>query len=88
MPKRPVINNVAVLGAGTMGALALMTGLRVGARDVLAVDVNDQRLETMRVLGASTACVRFASTAAIGCSPSRPTPSSRRPASRADPAIV
>jgi 2-desacetyl-2-hydroxyethyl bacteriochlorophyllide A dehydrogenase len=45
---------LAIVGAGTMGALALMTGLRVGARDVLAVDVNDQRLETMRVLGASS----------------------------------
>jgi 2-desacetyl-2-hydroxyethyl bacteriochlorophyllide A dehydrogenase len=44
---------LAIVGAGTMGALALLTGLRVGARDVLAADVNDQRLETMRQLGAS-----------------------------------
>ena len=36
-----------------MGALALTTGLRAGARDVLVADVNDQRLETMRKLGAS-----------------------------------
>jgi threonine dehydrogenase-like Zn-dependent dehydrogenase len=36
-----------------MGALALSTGLRIGARDVLAVDVNDQRLQAMRTLGAS-----------------------------------
>ena len=37
-----------------MGALALLTGLRAGARDVLVSDVNDQRLETMQKLGAST----------------------------------
>src|SRR5262249_33841822 len=44
---------LAIVGAGTMGALALSVGLRIGARDVLAVDINDQRLDTMRVLGAS-----------------------------------
>lgn len=44
---------LAIVGAGTMGALAVSAGLRIGARDVLAVDVNDQRLETMRKLGAS-----------------------------------
>jgi 2-desacetyl-2-hydroxyethyl bacteriochlorophyllide A dehydrogenase len=45
---------LAIVGAGTMGALALLTGLRAGARDVLVSDVNDQRLETMQKLGAST----------------------------------
>jgi 2-desacetyl-2-hydroxyethyl bacteriochlorophyllide A dehydrogenase len=50
----PPFFRLAIVGAGTMGALALMTGLRVGARDVLTVDVNDERLETMRVLGASS----------------------------------
>ena len=44
---------LAIVGAGTMGALALLTGLRAGARDVLVADVNDTRLETMRKLGAS-----------------------------------
>ena len=44
---------LAIVGGGTMGALALTTGLRAGARDVLVADVNDQRLETMRKLGAS-----------------------------------
>ena len=44
---------LAIVGGGTMGALALSTGLRAGARDVLVADVNDQRLETMRKLGAS-----------------------------------
>ena len=49
----PAFFRFAIVGAGTMGALALQTGLRVGARDVLVTDVNDQRLETMRNLGAS-----------------------------------
>ena len=44
----------AIVGAGTMGALALLASLRIGARDVLATDVNDERLATMRKLGAST----------------------------------
>jgi 2-desacetyl-2-hydroxyethyl bacteriochlorophyllide A dehydrogenase len=44
---------MAIVGAGTMGALALLTGIRAGARDVLVADVNDQRLEIMRRLGAS-----------------------------------
>jgi len=46
---------LAIVGAGTMGALAASAALRIGARDVLAVDVNDQRLQTMRKLGASAA---------------------------------
>ncbi|HKW16008.1 MAG TPA: zinc-binding dehydrogenase [Terriglobales bacterium] len=45
---------LAIVGAGTMGALALSVGLRIGARDILAVDINDQRLETMRELGSQT----------------------------------
>jgi 2-desacetyl-2-hydroxyethyl bacteriochlorophyllide A dehydrogenase len=44
---------LAIVGAGTMGALALSAALRTGAREVLAVDINNQRLETMRELGAS-----------------------------------
>jgi 2-desacetyl-2-hydroxyethyl bacteriochlorophyllide A dehydrogenase len=43
---------LAIVGAGTMGALAVSAALHIGARDVLATDVNDQRLETMRKLGA------------------------------------
>ena len=35
-----------------MGALALLSGKRAGARDVLLVDVNHKRLETARRLGA------------------------------------
>lgn len=51
----PPFFRLAVVGAGTMGALAVVGGLRVGARDVLVVDVNDQRLATMRKLGATAA---------------------------------
>lgn len=49
----PPFFRFAIVGAGTMGALALLTSLRIGARDVLTVDVNDERLATMRKLGAS-----------------------------------
>ena len=45
--------SLAIVGAGTMGALALCVALRSGAREVLAMDVNDRRLETMLKLGAS-----------------------------------
>lgn len=50
----PTFFRFAIVGAGTMGALALLASLRVGARDILTVDVNDERLATMRKLGAST----------------------------------
>lgn len=48
----PPFFRFAIVGAGTMGALALLASLRIGARDVLAVDVNDERLAIMRQLGA------------------------------------
>lgn len=44
---------LAVVGAGTMGALSLLTAQRIGAREVLVVDVNDQRLSSLSQLGAS-----------------------------------
>src|SRR6185312_2308754 len=44
---------LSIVGAGTMGSLALLTALRAGARDMLVTEVNDQRLETKRQLGAS-----------------------------------
>lgn len=44
---------LAIVGAGTMGALALLASLRIGAREIMALDVNDERLATMRKLGAS-----------------------------------
>jgi len=49
----PPFFRFAIVGAGTMGALALLASLRIGARDVLTVDVNDERLAIMRQLGAS-----------------------------------
>lgn len=49
----PPFFRLAIVGAGTMGALAASTALRIGARDVLAADINEQRLETLRKLGAS-----------------------------------
>jgi 2-desacetyl-2-hydroxyethyl bacteriochlorophyllide A dehydrogenase len=49
----PPFFRFAIVGAGTMGALALLAALRIGARDVLAADINDQRLATMRKLGAA-----------------------------------
>jgi threonine dehydrogenase-like Zn-dependent dehydrogenase len=44
---------LAIVGGGTMGALALLASQRIGARDVLVVDVSDQRLETAMKLGAA-----------------------------------
>jgi 2-desacetyl-2-hydroxyethyl bacteriochlorophyllide A dehydrogenase len=46
---------LAIVGGGTMGALALLTAQRIGAREVLVADVNDQRLSSLRQLGASHA---------------------------------
>jgi len=50
----PPFFRLAVVGAGTMGALTLLAGLRIGARDVLVADVNEFRLEIMRKLGAAS----------------------------------
>jgi 2-desacetyl-2-hydroxyethyl bacteriochlorophyllide A dehydrogenase len=50
----PPFFRLAIVGAGTMGALAVSSARRLGARDVMATDVNAKRLETMRQLGAST----------------------------------
>jgi len=44
---------LAIVGAGTMGALAISVARRIGARDILVTDVNDQRLETLRQMGAA-----------------------------------
>ena len=43
---------LAIVGAGTMGALALLVARLSGARDILLADVNDERLATARKLGA------------------------------------
>jgi threonine dehydrogenase-like Zn-dependent dehydrogenase len=51
----PPFFRFAIVGAGTMGALALAGALRVGARDTMVVDVNDERLAIMKTMGASAA---------------------------------
>lgn len=49
----PPFFRLAIVGAGTMGALALLAAVRIGAREILAVDLNEQRLATMKTLGAT-----------------------------------
>jgi len=51
----PPFARLAIIGAGTMGALSLLCGLRLGARDVLVADISDQRLATMTQMGAAHA---------------------------------
>jgi 2-desacetyl-2-hydroxyethyl bacteriochlorophyllide A dehydrogenase len=46
---------MGIVGGGTMGALALLTALRLGAREVLVQDVNDLRLAVARSMGATVA---------------------------------
>ncbi|QNI34418.1 alcohol dehydrogenase catalytic domain-containing protein [Alloacidobacterium dinghuense] len=46
---------LGIVGAGTMGALALLTANRIGVREVLIQDVNDARLAAMRDMGATLA---------------------------------
>lgn len=46
---------LAIVGAGTMGALALLTAQRIGAREVLVADINEDRLASVRQLGANHA---------------------------------
>jgi 2-desacetyl-2-hydroxyethyl bacteriochlorophyllide A dehydrogenase len=44
---------LAIVGAGTMGSLGLMVARRIGAKEILALDINDERLGIMKNLGAS-----------------------------------
>ena len=46
---------LGIVGAGTMGALALLTAKRIGVREVLVQDVNDARLAAMRDMSATLA---------------------------------
>jgi threonine dehydrogenase-like Zn-dependent dehydrogenase len=46
---------LAIIGAGTMGTLALLYALKIGARDVLVADVSQQRLNTISGMGATSA---------------------------------
>ena len=48
-------SRVAVLGLGGVGLNALMAAVASGARDVIALDLNDTKLELARSLGATAA---------------------------------
>lgn len=45
---------LAIVGAGTMGALSFLMAKNIGAKDILAVDVNAERLEVLKKMGASS----------------------------------
>jgi len=51
----PSFFRLAIVGGGTMGALGLSVSKRIGVSEVLVVDVSDQRLETVKKLGATAA---------------------------------
>jgi threonine dehydrogenase-like Zn-dependent dehydrogenase len=46
---------LAIVGAGTMGILALLLAKRAGGHEIVLLDVNDDRLATARELGATAA---------------------------------
>ena len=46
---------MGIVGAGTMGALALQTALRLGVSQILVQDVSELRLDVMRTMGATLA---------------------------------
>jgi 2-desacetyl-2-hydroxyethyl bacteriochlorophyllide A dehydrogenase len=46
---------MGIVGAGTMGSLALLTALRLGVREILVQDVSEVRLEVARKMGATLA---------------------------------
>jgi len=46
---------MGIVGGGTMGALALLAARRLGAREILVQDVNEQRLAVARQMGATVA---------------------------------
>jgi 2-desacetyl-2-hydroxyethyl bacteriochlorophyllide A dehydrogenase len=48
----PPFFRLAIVGAGTMGALTLLMAKCIGAREILVADVNAERLEVMQQLGA------------------------------------
>jgi 2-desacetyl-2-hydroxyethyl bacteriochlorophyllide A dehydrogenase len=48
----PPLFRLAIVGAGTMGALTLLLAKRIGARDVMIADINAERLQVMQQFGA------------------------------------
>lgn len=51
----PPFFRLAIVGSGTMGALAFLTSRLIGAKDVLAIDVNPERLGVMKKMGVADA---------------------------------
>ena len=51
----PPFSRMGIVGAGTMGSLALLTARRLGAREILVEEVSEARLETAREMGATLA---------------------------------
>jgi 2-desacetyl-2-hydroxyethyl bacteriochlorophyllide A dehydrogenase len=49
----PSFFRLAIVGAGTMGALALSGAKAIAARDILVVDVNRDRLQALKKMGAA-----------------------------------
>lgn len=45
---------LAIVGAGTMGALSFLVAKNIGAKDILSVDVNAERLDVLKKMGASS----------------------------------
>lgn len=46
---------LAIVGAGTMGALTFLVANTIGARDILVADMNAERLSVLKKMGASAA---------------------------------
>jgi 2-desacetyl-2-hydroxyethyl bacteriochlorophyllide A dehydrogenase len=46
--------SLAIVGGGTMGALILLAAKRLGARSILVADLNAERLNVLKGLGATT----------------------------------
>ncbi len=55
---------LAIVGAGTMGALTYLVARQIGAKDILAVDVNAERLSALKKMGVATT-VNAADSAAV-----------------------
>jgi 2-desacetyl-2-hydroxyethyl bacteriochlorophyllide A dehydrogenase len=51
----PPLFRMGIVGAGTMGSLALLTARRLGAHEILVEEVSDARLRTVRAMGATLA---------------------------------
>lgn len=49
------LSRIGILGAGTMGSLALLTARRLGVHEILMQDLDDLRLEAARMMGATLA---------------------------------